>query len=95
MDVQEVINTYRELTGDNEFLRLAWMREDAKREEATALHHAREAERKKWQAVVAEQAEGGYGFRPYRRGYLWVIICLLASQFAEPRVDRQRRVHRY
>ena len=54
--VQQVINSYRELTGDSEFLRLAWMREDAKRREAAALHHARETEREKWQVVVAEQA---------------------------------------
>ena len=71
MVMQQVINAYRELTGDSEFLRLVWLREDAKRNEASALHHARveatEIERKKWQGVVAEQAAGGYRIRPYTR----------------------------
>ena len=38
--VQQAIKDYRELTGDSEFLRLAWMREDAKRREAAALADA-------------------------------------------------------
>jgi len=45
--VQQAINDYRELTGDSEFLRLAWMREDAKRREAAALANAEKIGEKK------------------------------------------------
>ena len=38
--MQQVINSYREMTGDSQFLRLVWMREDAARREAAALANA-------------------------------------------------------
>jgi predicted transposase YdaD len=38
--VQQAIATYRELTADEKFLRLVWMREDAERNEASALAYA-------------------------------------------------------
>jgi hypothetical protein len=39
-EVQQAIATYRELTADEKFLRLVWMREDAERNEASALAYA-------------------------------------------------------
>jgi flagellar biosynthesis/type III secretory pathway protein FliH len=40
--VQQAIATYRELTADEKFLRLVWMREDAERNEASALAYAKD-----------------------------------------------------
>ena len=55
--VQQAIQDYRELTGDSEFLRLAWMREDAKRREAAALANAEKIGEKKGVKIGEKRGE--------------------------------------
>ena len=58
-DMQQAIKAYRHVSATEEFRSLERMRSDARRNEASALGHARregeEAEREKWQGVVAEK----------------------------------------
>ena len=53
--VRQTIKAYREITVSDEFRELARLRERARHNEASALHRARETERKKWQGVVADK----------------------------------------
>ena len=54
--VTQAIGAYREVVVSPEFAELERLRADARHNEASALHHAAEVERKKWQGVVDEQA---------------------------------------
>jgi hypothetical protein len=53
--VTQAIGAYREITVSPEFRELERLRADARHNEAAALHHAAEVERKKWQSVVADK----------------------------------------
>jgi predicted transposase/invertase (TIGR01784 family) len=58
--MEQTINAYRHITTTDEFKELERLRSRARHNEAAALRHARtqgaEAEREKWQGLVAEQA---------------------------------------
>jgi len=58
-DMQNAIKAYRHVSATEEFRSLERMRSDARRNEASALGHARRegenAEREKWQSVVADK----------------------------------------
>jgi predicted transposase/invertase (TIGR01784 family) len=51
--VTQAIGAYREITVSPEFREIERLRADARHNEASALQHAAEVERKKWQSVVA------------------------------------------
>ncbi|MDR1217439.1 MAG: hypothetical protein LBJ99_02510, partial [Oscillospiraceae bacterium] len=55
----QAIGAYREITVSPEFRELERLRADARHNEASALHHARQEERKlanaEWQGVVADK----------------------------------------
>jgi len=53
--MKEAINAYQSITATPEFRQLERMRSDARHNEASALHHAREQEREKWQTVIADK----------------------------------------
>ena len=57
--MEQAINAYRHVTTTEEFRKMERMWSRARHNEAAALHHARtqgaEAEREKWQGVVAEK----------------------------------------
>jgi len=53
--IHKAIDAYYEIIASPEFQRLERMREDARYNEAAALHHARQQEREKWQSVVADK----------------------------------------
>ena len=57
--MEQAINAYRNITATEEFRQMERMRSRARSNEAAALRHARtegaEAEREKWQGVVAEK----------------------------------------
>ncbi|MDR1109747.1 MAG: hypothetical protein LBP92_03370 [Deltaproteobacteria bacterium] len=53
--VSQVIETMHEITRSAEFREMARLRAKALRDEASALAQAKEAERQKWQGVVAEK----------------------------------------
>jgi predicted transposase/invertase (TIGR01784 family) len=53
--VTQAIGAYREITVSPEFRELERLRADARHNEASALQHAAEVERKKWQGVVADK----------------------------------------
>jgi hypothetical protein len=51
--MEQTIKAYRQITATNEFKELERLRSRARHDEATALRHAAEVEREKWQCVVA------------------------------------------
>jgi hypothetical protein len=53
--VTQAIEAYREITVSPEFREAERLRADARHNEASALQHAAEVERKKWQGVVADK----------------------------------------
>ncbi|MDR1109745.1 MAG: Rpn family recombination-promoting nuclease/putative transposase [Deltaproteobacteria bacterium] len=53
--VTQTLETYHEITGSPEFRELARLRAEALHNEASALGHATEVERQKWQGVVADK----------------------------------------
>jgi hypothetical protein len=53
--VTQAIEAYREVMVSTEFRELERLRADARHNEASALRHAVEIEREKWQGVVDEQ----------------------------------------
>jgi len=57
--MEQAINAYRHITATDEFREMERLRSLARHNEAAALRHARteatEAEREKWQGVVAEK----------------------------------------
>ena len=57
--MEQAINAYRHITATDEFKEMERLRSRARHNEAAALRHARteaaEAEREKWQGVVAEK----------------------------------------
>jgi uncharacterized small protein (DUF1192 family) len=54
-DMNEAINAYNQIKVSSEFREVERMRSLARHNEASALHHARQEERKKWQSIVAEK----------------------------------------
>jgi predicted transposase/invertase (TIGR01784 family) len=55
--MKEAIEAYRQVTATSEFRELERLRERARHNEAAALRHARQEERKKWQGLVAKKDE--------------------------------------
>jgi predicted transposase/invertase (TIGR01784 family) len=53
--MEQAINAYRQITATDEFKELERLRSRARHNEASALRHARDKEREKWQGVVAEK----------------------------------------
>jgi len=53
--VEQTLEAYRNITATDEFKELERMRSLARHNEASALKHAREQEREKWQGVVADK----------------------------------------
>jgi len=53
--MEKVIEAYRHITTTDEFKEMERLRSLARHNEAAALRHAAEVERKKWQVVVAER----------------------------------------
>jgi hypothetical protein len=53
--VTQAIEAYREITISPEFREIERLRADARHNEASALQHAAEVEREKWQSVVADK----------------------------------------
>ena len=53
--MEQAINAYRHITTTDEFREAERLRSLARHNEAAALRHAAEAEREKWQGVVAEK----------------------------------------
>jgi hypothetical protein len=53
--VTQAIEAYREITVSPEFREIERLRADARHNEASALQHATEVEREKWQSVVADK----------------------------------------
>jgi len=54
-DINLIIDTYRRINPSRNFKEVERLRSKARHDEAQALHHAQEIERKKWQDVVAEK----------------------------------------
>ena len=54
-EVNEAITAYRNVTASQEFLELEFQREKTRLNEASALHNAREQERKLWESVIKEK----------------------------------------
>jgi predicted transposase/invertase (TIGR01784 family) len=54
-EMQQAIDAYRQVTATDEFKELERMRFYARHNEASALHHATEVERKRWQGIVADK----------------------------------------
>jgi hypothetical protein len=58
-EMEQAINAYHKITATPGFRELERIRSDARHNEASALHHAREEgkaeEREKWQNVVADR----------------------------------------
>jgi hypothetical protein len=54
-EINEAIDAYYEITASSEFREMERMRELARHDEASALRHARDEEREKWQDVVADK----------------------------------------
>ena len=53
--MKQVINAYRNVTATDEFKEIERLRSRARHNEASALSHARNEERAKWQGLVAEK----------------------------------------
>jgi predicted transposase/invertase (TIGR01784 family) len=53
--VNEMIDAYREITVQSEFIELARMRRNASNEEASAIKHAVDAEKLRWQSIVTNK----------------------------------------
>jgi hypothetical protein len=53
--INEAIEAYRSITASDEFKELERLRSLARHNEASALGHARDEERAKWQGVVREK----------------------------------------
>jgi len=53
--MNQAINAYYNITAESEFREKARLWEKARHNEASALRHAREEEREKWQVVVADK----------------------------------------
>ena len=55
--MEQAIHAYRQITATDEFKELERLRSRARSNEAAALRHAAEAEREKWEGVVADLRE--------------------------------------
>ncbi|MDR1262206.1 MAG: hypothetical protein LBK46_01805 [Oscillospiraceae bacterium] len=53
--MEQAIEAYRSITTSKEFREIERLRSLARHNEATALRHAAEVERAKWESVVAEK----------------------------------------
>jgi len=53
--MEQAIQAYHQITADSEFREMERLRDIARHNEAAALRHARDEERKNWQGVVAEK----------------------------------------
>jgi len=53
--MEQAVKEYRRITTTEEFREIERLRSRARHNEASALHHAKEEEREKWQGVVAEK----------------------------------------
>jgi hypothetical protein len=52
--MEQAIRAYRQVAGTNEFREIERLRSRARHNEASALGHARRAEREKWRSVVVD-----------------------------------------
>jgi hypothetical protein len=53
--MSQAIEAYRDITADEKFKYIEYLRERAGHDEAQALHNAERRERAKWEGVVAEK----------------------------------------
>jgi len=53
--MEQAVKEYRRITTTEEFREIERLRSRARHNEASAVYHAKEEEREKWQGVVAEK----------------------------------------